>query len=101
MRNISIEHTDFDKVSNERWYDLKPGFLLTPHIAMEISIDSLWLFCFKEAIPEDVEVVQSENARFISINVGGSNLKGMKLEDIAKMSIVELANALASQGFPK
>lgn len=97
MRNISIEHTDFDRVSKERWYDLKPGYLLTPHIAMQIYEDSLWLFCFDEAIREEVTVVKSEKSKIISIDIGGASLSGMIIEDIAKMSFVELAEVLAAR----
>lgn len=96
MRNISIEHTDYDKVIDESWYVLKFGYLITPNIAMEIYKNNIWLYSFEEPIGENEKVVSADKGKLIALEIHNSNIEVTDLETIAKLSFIDLAKLLAS-----
>lgn len=97
LRSISIQHSDFDKVENETWYELKTGFLLTPHVAMEIYNDNILIYSLEEAIAEDATVVFAETGKLIALEIFNSSIEGLDVETLSQMSFADLAMLIASR----
>lgn len=98
MRNIKLEHSDFDSISNESWIDEMPGFLITPKIVLTTNNTGIWFYCFDEAIEKSAPKAIANQARIIQLDVEGASVENIKLSTLSQMSLIELADTLASQG---
>lgn len=97
MRNINLEHSDYDSMNFETWHDVQQAYLLTPHIVLANVDTGLWLYCYDEAIEEHSTSAIAKQATIITLDIGGASVAGMDLAEIAHIPLVELAKLLAAQ----
>ena len=96
MRNIQLQHSDYDSISHEKWTDEMPGYLITPKIVLTTNSTGIWLYCFDEEIEEQATKVIAEQAKIIQLDVEGASVENIKLSTLAQMSLIDLAETLAA-----
>lgn len=94
MRKLILQHTDHDVVDGSDWTFDQDAILLTPTILLSRHHDAFILYLFEEAADE-TQLVKASDSRMITLHVSGALIDDLSHEDLAKMSIVELSQALA------
>ncbi|MGE6487744.1 hypothetical protein [Paenisporosarcina sp. NPDC076898] len=97
MKKITLQHTDFDPVTNEICSDTEQGYLLTPHIVLYSGPTGFGFHCFEEAIADDQSTVKTDTSCIIDISISGASVEGINLAKLATMTVAELAKTLAAQ----
>lgn len=97
MKKITLAHTDFDSVTGKSWIDTEKGYLLTPHIVLYSGQTGFGFHCFKNAITDDHSPVSTKDSHIIDFSISGASIESIDLAELAKMTVAELADLLATQ----
>ena len=97
MRPITLQHSDYDALVDERWVQDVPSYLLTPHIVLSLHHEGFSYYHFSEAIGEQQSVVKSDTAKIISVTIQGVRFEEINLAELAVMSVKDLGIKLATQ----
>ena len=94
MRKIILQHSDHDIVDGTTWHFDEEACLLTPHIVLGLHHDAFTFNIFDKAITDET-LVKRADSELITLHVSNVLIDEIKLEEVARMSIVEFAKALA------